>query len=227
MHSSLPDGNSYFCREIPIPLVNNLNAQTVPKIDCEDETKESLYERVSTTFPAGCGYSIKQFNVSGFQNNIQNLLKGRPVACDEKHNSMCTSAVFLAFVSHLKTLHSKNLITDEQLVEWSNTRNAPYEYLNLQTRPDLMLSSIGLGDGRTLRSPTFEENNWPREGDIVQIWRKNGSGHSTIFSGFLKEPNGKIKGMCFWSSNLSTTGYGTSCEETAKIDRIIVGRFNQ
>lgn len=43
-------------------------------------------------------------------------------------------------------------------------------------------------------------------GDFLQLWRPNGSGHSTIFLGF---ENGKIK---YWSTQNSTNGIGINTE---------------
>lgn len=227
LKDTIENRHAFLCRSLQILEINDLAQKRVPMTFCPEEIPNTLYDLVTNSFPRGCGYTVKKFNVPAFRRKIQVILGHKAIDCGPQDNSMCTSAVFLAFVMKLRNLHSKGEITTEQLEEWSDPSHGPYDYLNFQARPDLMLSTIGLGDGKTLRSPSIPEDGWPREGDIVQFWRNDGSGHSTIFSGFLKDSQGVVKGLCFWSSNLDTNGYGTFCEDMRQVNRVIVGRFKE
>lgn len=51
-----------------------------------------------------------------------------------------------------------------------------------------------------------------RAGDFVQHWRTNESGHSAVFLGWIRNPDGEIIGMNYWSSQESTNGIGERCE---------------
>lgn len=50
-----------------------------------------------------------------------------------------------------------------------------------------------------------------RPGDFVQFWRHNGSGHSAVFIGWVRE-QGRITGLTYWSSQASTKGIGEATE---------------
>ena len=53
-----------------------------------------------------------------------------------------------------------------------------------------------------------------RPGDFVQLWRKNNTGHSVVFLGWLRQ--GKtITGIRYWSTQKSTNGIGERREHTA------------
>lgn len=49
-----------------------------------------------------------------------------------------------------------------------------------------------------------------QKGDFVQIWRRNGSGHTAIFIGWVYDAADQIMGFHYWSSNGGTgVGYKT------------------
>jgi hypothetical protein len=51
-----------------------------------------------------------------------------------------------------------------------------------------------------------------RAGDFVQLWRVNESGHSAIFLGWIRNAEGTVIGMNYWSSQETTNGIGERCE---------------
>ncbi|MBI2901909.1 MAG: hypothetical protein HYY17_17130 [Planctomycetes bacterium] len=60
-----------------------------------------------------------------------------------------------------------------------------------------------------------------RPGDFVQLWRRDGSGHSVIFVEWKVE-GGKIAGITYWSTQKATKGIGVHTEkfgETKGVDR--------
>jgi hypothetical protein len=50
------------------------------------------------------------------------------------------------------------------------------------------------------------------EGDLVQFWREDGTGHSVIFHSHERDEAGKIIGLRYWSSQSSTKGLGYHSE---------------
>lgn len=59
---------------------------------------------------------------------------------------------------------------------------------------------------------------WPKKGDFIQYDRRLGrraTGHAAQFHSF-KRQNGKIKKICYWSSNRGTRGVGIQCENIGR-----------
>ena len=183
------------------------------------------YSQVLKNFPKGCGYAWKKFNTPAFKETVKEFLKSGKVLCSKRHQSMCTSATFLAFLMKAKELVKERKLTLEQVEQWADLKGPVWTILNAQARPDLLLQEMNLGEGRTLRQKEIPTDNWPGQGDLVQIWRKDRSGHSVVFSNLLKSPDGKVVGLCYWASNKSTNGYGEKCEPIEKVDRLIAARF--
>lgn len=225
---SLNQSPVYVCRSLVPAVVEVLENGPAVEVDCPPET-ETLFDRINNSFPQGCGYVLRNFNARAFRETISHYLSTGEVLCGGLHHSMCTSATFLAFLSEIKKRKDAGTITAEQLAEWSNISGPAWQLLNNQARPDLLMTELGvvLGEGATLRRSELPSNEWPKEGDIVQIWRtgRPRSGHSTIFSGYLKNANGEEVAMCFWSSNQGTNGYGRYCETLDQVEQVIVGRF--
>ena len=70
--------------------------------------------------------------------------------------------------------------------------------------PSLALEEFGLG--RTIEP----EEALP--GDFVQIWRRQGSGHSVIFLSWVRDEEGEIIGFRYWSSQPGTDGIHPATE---------------
>ena len=100
--------------------------------------------------------------------------------------------------------------------------------LNANAEPNQLVEAYGIGSGHIQYIQDRELGNAgvPAAGDLVQIWRKNSSGHSVIFKGFVdKDKDGVPELLCYWSSQTSTEGYGDRCETTDDMDRILIGHF--
>lgn len=68
---------------------------------------------------------------------------------------------------------------------------------------------------------------YPQRGDFVQIWRRSGSGHAALVTGTLVSSNGRPIGLCYWTSNQGTNGYGEQCELYANLASVTFGRITQ
>lgn len=202
-----------------IPLVGQLSA-------------EPLSALVPSIFPSGCTYREKGFSAKAYQETIDHFLVTHEVLCDSKHYSMCTSSTFLVFLEDLRELVAEGRVSPNVLVAAKDIKSDAWKLLNIQGRPDLLVdqfkdvSGKPLGESKVLRAKDLPSPGWPAPGDIVQIWRKNLSGHSVIFQSYLKDQNGKTVGLCYWSSNEVTNGYGYRCEPLDIVKTMIVGRLH-
>lgn len=77
----------------------------------------------------------------------------------------------------------------------------------------------------------FSKQGTPEPGDSVVINRR-GSGHSVIFSHFIKNAGGRISQICYWSSNSDPydhykheDGMGMRCENRSRIKSLSVGKI--
>jgi hypothetical protein len=70
-----------------------------------------------------------------------------------------------------------------------------------------------------------------KSGDFVQFWRHSGSGHSVVFVGWVKDKQGKITGLRYWSTQKSTKGIGQRTEHIGakgiKRDEIYIARVGR
>jgi hypothetical protein len=65
-----------------------------------------------------------------------------------------------------------------------------------------------VGNGLGVRVTDWEQ---ARAGDFVQLWRRNGTGHSVIFKSWRRE-GGRIVGLTYWSTQSSTRGIAENTE---------------
>lgn len=181
-------------------------------------------------FPQGCGYDIDHFNVPGFNETVKSMLYRGEVLCGPGHNTMCTSATFLVF---LRALQLSGAVSKPCLLRWSFLGGPAWNALNLQARPDLLMRLKNdrgkpIGSSRVIRltNSKLPDQGWPAPGDFVQITRNDRSGHSVIFQGYLKNSTGSPAGICYWSANMRTNGYGYKCEEIENLNTLTIGRLN-
>lgn len=236
-------------QQLQIKLKNN--GEYAPAIRCANALQEgvALMERpienlacegatattppgllaVVEAFPKNCGYERRGFDATAFRETVAQFLSDGSVLCGGKHHSMCTSATFLAFLSQARRWRDEGRITDEQLAQWGDLRGPVFQALNTAAQPDELIRQLGVGYGATFTQNQLPQQDWPRENDFVQIWRTRPpvSGHSVVAAGQLTDSAGASIGLCYWSSNLGTNGYGLQCERYADLERIIVGRLTQ
>jgi hypothetical protein len=82
------------------------------------------------------------------------------------------------------------------------------------------LPSLGLGKA-------IERREDARAGDLLQLWRHDGSGHQAVFVNWVWR-KGKIVGLTYWSTQTSTRGIGYHTElfgpEGVKEDEVYLAR---
>ena len=200
-----------------------------PSCDTSGEIKPPSLLSVVSAFPPDCGYEMRDFNATAFRETVAQFLVDGSVLCGGRHHSMCTSAAFLAFLSQARRWRDEGRITDAQLTEWADLHGPVYQALNFAAQPDELVRQLGVGYGATFSQNALPQRDWPKENDFVQIWRTRppASGHSVVAAGQLTDSNGASIGLCYWSSNRGTNGYGMQCERYADMERIIVGRLTQ
>jgi len=190
----------------------------------EDSTPKTL--QVGSVAPANCGYKWRGFNWQRYKREVPRFLETGVINCS---HSMCTSAVFLAWVAHAKKLREQGKISQSKYVEMTTPGAKAYRILNEAAEPNELVEAYGLGTGsiQYASEGIGRSGSTPMGGDLVQIWRKNGSGHSVIFKGFLDtDGDGRNDRLCYWSSQNKTNGYGNRCETIRDMDRILIGSLN-
>lgn len=223
--------------EQAVNLITNVNDQNRAAAiagPCPPELLRSDYapwlEEQLRSFAPECGYNLR---TSARQINATlrlALSMGPRATCA---SSMCTSASYTAFALLMQRLQTQNRLPGgaSQLAELtSGTQSSVWKYFNELARPDLAMQGLGIGDGRLMKEDEIQScaaRGWPRSGDFVQLWRKNSSGHSVVFAGYLKNSEGVITGLCYWSSNQETNGFAHRCEAIEKFEKVIAGRVTQ
>ncbi len=201
------------------PVLSKLEEnQLYPFLGCEDVVKKYGLDE----FPPGCEYRWEGFDVPMFQKTLTHLLNTNEVLCSE---SMCTSAVFLSLVRLMKKKFQEGKISRAVWNEFTSTKGKAYGYINFQANPKALVEDLGIGKGKVLRSAQIPDKLWPQKGDYVQIRRTNGGGHSVVFLDYLRDHLGNHVGVCYWSSNPATNGYGKQCEPLETIDQLVIGRL--
>ena len=116
-------------------------------------------------------------------------------------------------------------MTPEQLKKFQQTWYGAegFEKGKSETLSTKALEDFGLGKGIS------REEALP--GDIAQIWRNDGSGHSVIFKDWVKDDQGNITGIKYRSSQGSTDGIGDRTEifkeRGINPDKIYLGRIGK
>jgi hypothetical protein len=185
-------------------------------------------------FPPKCGYQWQGFSISRFEANMKKLLSSEPpaVGCSGYPN-MCVSASFLAFLLKLRRLKDAGLIGEDQLQKAASTASPQWVSWNMRTLPGEAISRLKdvhgkpLGVSKSLARTDLPQAEWPKPGDFVQLWRRNGSGHSFVFEGYLKDIQGRSIGLCYWTASKPTGGYGRMCEPLSVVQTLNIGRFTQ
>lgn len=178
-------------------------------------------------YPKNCGYKWRGFSMSRYREDVRHFIANGDVNCN---HSMCTSAVFMALIAHAKKSKKSRSITNDELGELTTPGGKAYRIINENTEPNVLVEVYGLGKGYTFdgaREIARTGKNIPKKGDLIQIWRRNGSGHSAIFKGFIdKNKDGVNDFLCYWSSQKKTNGYGDRCETIHDMETLRVGSFN-
>jgi len=179
----------------------------------------------SLASPKNCGYRWRGFNISEYKKQVQNWKQNDIISCKE---SMCTSATFLALISHAKYKMESGEISQEEFDDISTVGADAYKMLNTSAEPNELVERFGLGKGHIIHiaDTVLDESPVPTKGDIVQLWRKNGSGHSVVFKGLLDSDNDGVSDkFCYWSSQKRTDGFGNSCEDINTVNRLLIGHL--
>ncbi|MBI3272981.1 MAG: hypothetical protein HYZ53_28590 [Planctomycetes bacterium] len=71
------------------------------------------------------------------------------------------------------------------------------------TQRTLQHAIVSRGLGRAIGRPDDA-----RPGDFVQLWRRNGTGHSVVFLEWKRDAQGRARALRYWSTQKSTKGIG-------------------
>lgn len=131
--------------------------------------------------------------------------KGEIVAkSEEKKRTYCcgiTWEVFLSACERFAKLNGKDDYTLDNLQAWGVRKMKSDWFVATGKRGGALDALVSRGLGEKVE---FEN---AQAGDFLQLWRPNGSGHSTIFLGMEGD---KIK---YWSTQPKTNGIGINTEK--------------
>jgi hypothetical protein len=171
---------------------------------------------------AGGGYN-KKFAGSGVPKALMvNDYELLPAATE---GTYCSGFTCWAATEAMKEQGLLDEMTPEQLKKFQQTWYGAegFEKGKSETLSTKALEDFGLGKGIS------REEALP--GDIAQIWRNDGSGHSVIFKDWVKDDQGNITGIKYRSSQGSTDGIGDRTEifkeRGINPDKIYLGRIGK
>lgn len=127
--------------------------------------------------------------------------------------SHCTSATHAQFLATIGALSKTGKV---------KLSNENLQALNSDLFRDAW-NSNGYGPARLIEllgGQNFKEVSAAQKGDFVKLDRKNGPGHTAIFSHMSGDQ------ICFWSSNRPTNGVGENCEPLSNFKEILFSRLN-
>lgn len=126
----------------------------------------------------------------------------------------------------MKTMQERGMLNDMTPEQLKNFQKTWYGAKDFEKGKSETLSTKALEDYNLGKRIEHKE---AKPGDIAQIWRNNGSGHSVIFKDWVTDDKGNRVGIKYRSSQPNTKGIGDRTEMfDNKIDpkRIYVARLN-
>jgi hypothetical protein len=224
---NLLDINKVIGCVLPETSISKQLCKIKDKIDCENLNINSTPITYSPSIASkkNCGYKWKGFSLRKYRVQVKKWKESGVLTCNE---SMCTSATFLALISHAKFKMENGEMSQEEYDAISTVGGDAYKMLNTAAEPNELVERFGLGEGHVIHiaDAALDESPVPTKGDIVQLWRNTGSGHSVVFKGLLDSNNDGVSDkFCYWRSQKRTDGFGNSCEDISKINRLLVGHL--
>jgi hypothetical protein len=213
---------------------------TPPSYDCNPEPVEETVIRrpapqtprypapiqdLVNQFPPNCGYKYRNVARTVIDNNCESLSKivdGAPISeaglCE---SSQCQIATMFALAYKLRGTPRWNEIKDDfrcpksGFPQYGKAYNIFNGYDNVLT----LSEEYGLGNATRTRTNRLDEHHRetgkPEAGDLMLFQRnesQEGTAHSGFFSHYIKDNNGNISDVCYWSSFGSKNGFGVKCE---------------
>jgi hypothetical protein len=186
----------------------------------------SIVKYLDENYPKNCGYSFPDWKGAysrAFKPNVFAVLAGKKPNC---HVSNCSTASYLALVEAIRgTEHEKKL---QGKFKMGGPLYAKFVYEGNMIENVFGPGEFNLGSFEKINRmdeatiTDFEARGWPSPGDFLILNRRNGSGHSVVFSHY--QGTGNTREVCYWSSNRGTKGMGVQCEQTRKMGSIHAGR---
>ena len=173
----------------------------------------ALILEITRSYPTDGSYGYDWPKTGGWDGTTEAVtVDGIPLTQgDPRKRSYCcglTYEVFLKAHRALGPAAPPDRLKELKLRWYGNSKLAPERRMLVA----FALESMGFG----ARPASLDE---ARPGVFVQFWRGNGSGHSAIFLGWVRE-EGRIAGITYWSSQKSTNGIGVATERVGGPDGV-------
>jgi hypothetical protein len=156
---------------------------------------------IAQAFSDGGGYEWKG---TGAPEEIR--FKGERVLDKGKH-TYCSG---FTFAVAMKAAAERGLLTEKSVADVRKFQKRWYGATSESAETQCVLAVQVLGIGEPVATEKAEP------GDFLQLWRTNGSGHSVVFLGWVKE-SGELVGVKYRSSQTSTNGIGDRVEYFAGV----------
>lgn len=194
--------------------VDKFLARATPVLDDADGDLNPYVLKVIDAYPPPSSgeypYRCKPLEYDKYLGVTQNLYyQGRIVARAHPNGTRCSYCCGLTFEVLYRSMKLRNM---QKGIDPDNFNNMTfYDLFNLiqlwyiegeDDSPQKAIQFYGLGKKIT---------NWEeaKAGDFCDFSRNNGSGHSVIFIRWVRNPEGKITGLEYFSSNSRGIGYLT------------------
>ncbi len=202
----------------------------------EDQSTESLdmntyVMRVVESFPTDGSFPYwwPKTNVfDGATSDVfflgERVMRGDP---EEKGRCYCCGLTLQVFYHALDEFQDEgNTLPESSLTTKTTKRFQHYWFCPSLNSPGAVLALEEFGIGTRIKN--LDE---AQPGDFIQFWRNSGSGHSVIFIDWVKDDEGTITGLKYWSTQKATDGIGYRIEPVGEgekditRERIFIGRL--
>jgi hypothetical protein len=193
--------------------VDKYLANADPVTDDEEASLNPYVLHVIEAYPKDGSYPyrcIKEKEYDLYNGVSQDLIyKGRVVAKAHPDSSRCSYCCGMTFEVFVRAMKERNIQKGIDPDDFNGM--SFYDLFNLLQlwyiegkgdSPRKGIVAYGLGE----RIDDWEE---AKAGDFMDLSRNNRSGHSVIFINWMRDDDGKITGLKYFSSNSSGVGYGT------------------
>lgn len=166
--------------------------------------------RMARSYPADGTHRYWWPRGSTWEGTTRDLWWGRDRIArgDPRGRCYCSGITFEAYVRTLQADPDLEAAARRRIPDAESMRRFRLLWYGAKDQRDTArraLTEFGLG----VAVESLEE---ALPGDILQIWRKDGSGHCVILLDVVRDDAGRISGVKYWSSQPTTRGIGERVE---------------
>ncbi|MDZ4861631.1 MAG: hypothetical protein SGI88_21880 [Candidatus Hydrogenedentes bacterium] len=175
--------------------------------------------RVARTYPADGKHTYHWPKQGAWKGVTQDVFYNGELICtgDAQRRCHCSGITWEVFMRAIDEYNRDR--ADKALHTWTpkDVKNFQFLWFGSDGNKHCLENAVlTYGIGNKIADPADA-----RPGDFVQFWRGNGSGHSCIFQEWVRDGNGRITHLKYWSAQKKTNGIGFN-QETVGDERGII-----